>query len=723
MFLKIKKYLRKEKVMKGLLRKLPAPALLILLFLTACGGEKRIELHHDWKVSLSDSNVYSTIEFDDTSWERCSLPAFLSKEKKRQVLWLRRTLNIPDSFRGKELSLYGGKIWDTDTVYFNGNVIGTSGSEHPDFFSAWNKDRVYHIPQGFIRYGEKNVLAVRIYSNQKTLVNGKPFIGNTRDVEIHAFWRRLFAQYLPLATGLVTLLLGISSLVQYVMDRSDRVSLNYAVVSFIWTLLTTHYYLPHYGISYNLKENINYFLLGVLVVWIYLLLETLFSLSYRRLRIFLYGVIGVSALVCFSATPTDPMTGWRSDLFGALSIFPQLSWGVLIIKSIKKREAKVILVAYVLFMACLVRDVLALTNLIDYNFYLMPVGYTILIIAFGIILALKSTTMAKNLKKSSADIEDRNQRLKGILSEIRIAVDALTGSTAQLGETSQDLTKRMDSQGESLEETSSSIEEVTASFQSVVDNARLQSDNIEQNLFLVQGYIDSIGKITAAARRASELGEKSRQDTRESRKSLDKIVAGMNRIKDSSGDIREITVMINEISEQTNLLSLNASIEAARAGEHGRGFAVVAEEIGKLADRAIQQAKSIQAITGETLKDIEEETAVVLESNRSIDSVEASVNDVHGAVESILSLCIDQDNLSRTIQEKMNAISEQAHDITRSTTEQGSTIGEVSRALDNLTGIMHGVIISAEKVFKVFEKMQGHIDSLEKVAEKSMDQK
>lgn len=693
----------------------------VLFFLAAsCSpGEKKLPLHMQWKFLVGDNIEYSSPDFDDSAWDTIDLPTLLSKERKRQVVWIRKKFVIPESMKNIELALYGGKIWDVDQTYFNGETIGVTGAEHPDFYSAWNQDRQYHIPKSRIKYGEENIVAVRVYSNLKPLINGKPFIGEMRSVKTHSFWKSFFARYVPLATGLFTLLLGISSFVQFMMDRKDRVSLNYALLSFSWTLLTMHYYIPDFGFSYNLKDNLNYFLLGVIVAFIYFFLESLFKLSYRKLRITIIILVGIVGVLCFTATPDDPITGWRSDLVGAVAIFPQLSWGYLIVKSIKKYEARIILVAYLIFMACLVRDVLALTNIITYDFFSMPFGYTALIIAFGIILAFSSIRVSRELQESTTEIEKRNKSLGDILNNIRNAVIALTGSTEELSETSKDLTKRMDTQGASLEETSAAIEEVTASFQSVVDNARLQDDNIKQNLGLVQQYIVSIGKITSAARSAADLSSQSQKEALESRQSLTKIVEGMNRIKDSSGAIREITVMINEISEQTNLLSLNASIEAARAGEHGRGFAVVAEEIGKLADRAIQQAKSIQEITGETLRDIEEETEIILESNRAIDNVETSVNDVGSAVESILNLCIEQDNLSRTIQEKMNTISDQSIEITQSTTEQSTTIVEVSKALDSLTAIMYGVIMSAEKVFEVFEKIQSHIEVLEEAAEKT----
>jgi methyl-accepting chemotaxis protein len=76
----------------------------------------------------------------------------------------------------------------------------------------------------------------------------------------------------------------------------------------------------------------------------------------------------------------------------------------------------------------------------------------------------------------------------------------------------------------------------------------------------------------------------------------------MESLKVSFQSVSEVTNIMTDIADRTNLLSLNASIEAARAGEHGKGFAVVAQEVSKLADNSIENAKNINRIIKDSNK-------------------------------------------------------------------------------------------------------------------------
>jgi len=172
-----------------------------------------------------------------------------------------------------------------------------------------------------------------------------------------------------------------------------------------------------------------------------------------------------------------------------------------------------------------------------------------------------------------------------------------------------------------------------------------------------------------------------------------------------SSEIGQIVDTISSISEQTNLLALNAAIEAARAGEHGRGFAVVADEVRKLAESSQEAAHRISALIEETRRDTDnavagmqagsEEVRVgtenIMSMGESFRKIIEIVENVSGQVQEI-STAISGMAVSgqeivghiRTIGESSRSAAEEAETVSAATEEQSASVQEIAHASNEL---------------------------------------
>ena len=211
-----------------------------------------------------------------------------------------------------------------------------------------------------------------------------------------------------------------------------------------------------------------------------------------------------------------------------------------------------------------------------------------------------------------------------VLERVRKAAIDVSSSANEILLSSEDMASGAVQQDQEITNTSSAVEELTVSMKQVSNNAEASAE---------------------AARRAldaAEQGNRAVRDTLEGmqriRSSVQATAKKIKSLGDRSLEISEIINVINDITEQTNLLALNAAIEAARAGEAGRGFAVVADEVRKLSEHSRTATKDIASL----IKAIQAETneaVVVMEEGTKEVEVGARLADQAGkALEAISSV-------------------------------------------------------------------------------------
>ncbi|WP_419865760.1 methyl-accepting chemotaxis protein [Bacillus dakarensis] len=261
-----------------------------------------------------------------------------------------------------------------------------------------------------------------------------------------------------------------------------------------------------------------------------------------------------------------------------------------------------------------------------------------------------------------------------------------------------------------------SIEQVSATSEEIASGATSQASDATETLEKVRSAAEQMEMMTSFTFEMKQNSDKANLASQHGLKSVDQSMQQIQMIEErvsetarviqslseKSKDINHILSVIHDISNQTNLLALNAAIEAARAGEHGKGFAVVADEVRKLAEETSSSTKQIFEII----------TAVENESEQAGQSMAAMVSEVNVG----MTVIEGNKDAFHEIREAISQLTERIMEVTILTEKNADNMTDILKLVENIAAVTEESSAGTEQLSATMEEQNASVQQISSMA-------
>lgn len=302
-------------------------------------------------------------------------------------------------------------------------------------------------------------------------------------------------------------------------------------------------------------------------------------------------------------------------------------------------------------------------------------------------------------------MKELTQSLGSIVGKIRNSSDTMSSNSYELNDTSSQTLAANNEISKAVEDVAEGSTGMAASISKINENLLEMSNETKD----INASVDEIKNQTTAVQDSSKIMNDKIKSMQDSSHKMDEGISAISKrietVNTTVDKVSNIVSVIEEISSETNLLSLNASIEAARAGDAGKGFAVVAQEIRVLSDNTNTELENIKQIISSLVEECRycvQASGTIVEDNAKQKEEIKAVLDEFGSLDEQIQKTAEK---ADEIEELVTAMIELNDDITKSSNSltdvsaaNAAATEEMNANIEELNAMMHGVSEMAEQM-------------------------
>lgn len=328
-------------------------------------------------------------------------------------------------------------------------------------------------------------------------------------------------------------------------------------------------------------------------------------------------------------------------------------------------------------------------------------------------------------ENSKDEIGDMSYNLNGFIDKLREMIKEIKNGSSTVIENAEEVSEQMKSisdmsmkQMVKKEELEKGLEEVKEKMQVILDNVRNQVASTEEMASSTVEVSQTTTQLAKNAETTMGLSTEAYNSAEEGYKLVENTMLGIKKLELDAKQIDEALKNLTQISEQTNLLALNAAIEAARAGEAGRGFAVVADEVRKLAESSKSFTENISKINEQMRKNVIVNSELSVKTQEKIKEVKDKVMISHREIMNVSKAVEEQATALSEIEIGIQNLSNASTDIEEKTIIQTEIIDKAKLGLIEMSNLVEKNTASTEETTSSSIELVGIAEKLNEIVSK-----